>query len=106
MVKVKINPGKGLLIMDGHAGFGAAGSDIVCSGISAIVQALEYNLELDKDSEKLELELIKRSGFLRIEAKPREAWRQETEKKFRYTANALRMIKEEYPRAIRIHEEG
>lgn len=33
------------LTADGHAGYAEAGNDIVCAGISALVQSLVYSLE-------------------------------------------------------------
>ena len=106
MVKVKCNPRQLTLIMEGHAGVAARGNDLVCAGISAIVQALEYNLEKERDEKLEDLVITKRDGFFKIAAKAREPYQREMEKEFRYTVNGLRMVREDCPRAIRVHEEG
>ena len=69
MIKVSITKKSGLITKvqaQGHSGYGPAGEDIICAGVSALLQALKIGLEELAGSELASIE----DGFLACPVSP------------------------------------
>lgn len=108
MTKARMNWNRLKLTMEGHAGSGVKGRDIVCAAESMLTQALLQTLLDMQDGKKLALDWSgsPQIGFLQIEAAPAEGYREVTETCFRVAVTGLRMLEEKYPDYIRLKEDG
>lgn len=107
MTRVKMDWRRLVLDLDGHAGSGMYGQDIVCAAESMLTQALLQTL-IDMESEKklgLEWTGSPEIGFLHVEAAPAEGYRDEVTACYRMAVTGLRMLEERYPKYIRIEED-
>lgn len=91
MITVKTGPG--VLEVQGHAGWGPRGQDIVCAGASALVYALAGYLEETGDLLGCRLE----PGYALVQGRG-EA--------FRVAEKGLRMLAEAYPGAVEVRGDG
>ena len=107
MTKVKMDWKRLVLDMDGHAGSGIYGQDIVCAAESMLMQALLQTLIDMEQEKKLGMDWTggPDMGFVHVEAAPAEEYRQEAEAVFRVTVTGLRMLAEEYKDYIELEEE-
>ena len=107
MTKARMNWKRLVLDLDGHAGSGRRGQDIVCAAESMLTQALLQTLMDMEDEKKVSIEWTgsPEMGFIHIEAAPAEEYRQEAEAVFRVTVTGLRMLAEEYKDYIELEEE-
>lgn len=91
------------LTAEGHAGGGAYGEDVICAGISAIVQTLaQYLLRY----ELLMWPIIRlQPGASYIRGRPVPGYRRRTREAFRQAMDGLMIMAEQYPNHVRIIEE-
>ena len=96
------------LELNGHAGAGEHGHDIVCAAESMLTQALLQTLMEMNGEKKLWLEWTgsAAAGYLKTEAAPTEGHRAEVRACFRMCVTGLRMLAEKYPENIKLTEEG
>lgn len=64
MIRVMVR--KGAITIKGHAGYAAAGQDIVCAGVSALTQTMVKGI-LDLTEDKIEFSLTPGSAMVRYE---------------------------------------
>lgn len=89
------------ITVNGHAGQAEQGKDVVCAGVSAIVQALAECLERNRDSLSLcEVEI--QSGYARIHALPSEAFEQECKGIFAVARCGLEQLSKAFPQFVKI----
>lgn len=95
---------KGVLggfLVEGHACFGAYGTDIVCAGVSAIAQTALLGLQ-DVLGDAVESEM--REGYLRVRIDPKRAVEEGPRAVLRSLEMGLRAIERSYPGTVEIHE--
>ena len=107
MTKARMNWKRMVLDLDGHAGSGRRGQDIVCAAESMLTQALLQTLMDMEEERKVSIEWTgsPEMGFLHIEAAPAEEYTDEVSACFRVTVTGLRMLAEEYKDYIELEEE-
>lgn len=85
---------------------GHAGDTDVCTAISAISQTLLWNMEREKEKGTAKVfTRMEIPGMIVIRARPGPESRDAIRQMFRFTAEGLRMVAEEYPDNITIQEE-
>ncbi|MBQ2178746.1 MAG: ribosomal-processing cysteine protease Prp [Oscillospiraceae bacterium] len=107
MTRVKMDWRRLVLDMDGHAGSGMPGKDIVCAGESAIAQALLQTLGEMEEERKLGMVWTggPETGNLHIEAAPAEGYRDTVEALFRMMVTGLKLLEDSYPEYIMVEED-
>lgn len=92
------------LFVTGHAGAGPEGHDLVCAGVSALVEALAAAVEQMDQSDMLrsapEVHLLKGCGS--IQAAPKEEWMDAVLMVFWTIQNGLWKLAEQYPENIEV----
>ena len=94
---------KALMIVEGHADFGAVGEDIVCAGISTIVGAF-INSVLDEESNdrlKLHRKII-REGYVCLEIEKFDYSKERISGMIDGFLTGFVMLAEKYPQYVRI----
>ena len=108
MTKVWVNRADFRIEAEGHARQAEPGEDIVCAGISALMQSLLNVLFQEEENAYLTLDWYAdtESGSIRIHAKPYN-WRKEVIRAyFRLTVLGLKAIEDNYGEYIKVIEEG
>lgn len=54
---IVVRTGEGYISVDGHAGFAPPGQDIVCAGVTALVQTLALALERSEPAEDISINI-------------------------------------------------
>ena len=90
MIRVQWEPG--CLTVRGHAGYGPAGSDIVCAAVSALVYALVGSLR----QRDLVRELTIRPGFVHLAASG------DCQREMELVAEGIRQLAQRYPACVQI----
>lgn len=85
--------------MDGHAGYGAYGEDIVCAAVSSVAQAALLGL---KDFLGNRVSFKKRAGHLSVDIEPEAAAGAEARAIVRTLELAVLAIFKEYPDRIKV----
>lgn len=80
----------------GHSGYAPAGSDIVCAGVSALLNAFIDSARRDITTEEGEAKTI-------VRIKNRTG---ETEAKYKMLVTGLRAIETEFPEYLTIHDQA
>lgn len=92
------------LAVTGHAGAGPEGHDLVCAGVSALVEALVAAVERMDQSDILrsapEVHLLK--GFASIQVSPKEEWMDAVLMVYWTIQNGIWMLAEQYPENIKM----
>lgn len=85
--------------MTGHAGFAAAGQDIVCAAASMLAYTVAFNVWLANKYGKLEpsYEIQMQPGDVRISCRPKEVYREEIRLLFEYVRRGFELLKNNYP---------
>lgn len=87
--------------VEGHAGFGERGKDIVCAGVSAIAQTALYGLQdIAKDAVRFE----KREGYLAVTVDPETAREEGPRAVLRTLELGLMAIGRSYPGAFEFQD--
>lgn len=107
MIKVRVNKADFQIETYGHAGMAEEGHDIVCAGVSALMQALLNVLIREKEDSYLQLDWYAGNpGSMRIHAKPYN-WRKPIIRAyFKMTVLGLKAIEQDYGKYIKVTEEG
>lgn len=108
MTRIYVNRADFRIDAEGHADAGRKGEDIVCAGISALMQALLNILIREKDDGYLMLDWTadEERGSMMIHAKPFN-WRKPIVRAyFNMTVLGLRAIEQNYRKNIKVIEEG
>lgn len=85
--------------MTGHAGFAAAGQDIVCAAASMLAYTVAFNVWLADRDGKLETpcDIRMQPGNVRISCQPKEASREEIRLLFAYMQRGYDLLAKNYP---------
>lgn len=95
MIKVSVDENE--ISVSGHAGYAPTGSDIVCAGVTTLVQTLISSFELTGDTPEMEID----SGFFRLalyKLTPKGLFMTEVFLK------GIHMIAEEFPEYVLMHK--
>lgn len=97
MIKVAISDNE--LEMTGHAGFAAAGKDVVCAAASMLAYTIAFNVWIAGKDGKLEspCEIQMESGNVWISCRPKEAYREEVRLLFAYVQRGYDLLAKYYP---------
>lgn len=98
--------GKGEVVelwVSGHAGFADEGEDIVCAGVSALVETALIGLRKVARQKPLESERKKGHVWIRVEPGDPQAW-EKAQAILQTTLLGLKDIQKDYPAFIRISE--
>ena len=106
MTEARMDWGRMRITVEGHAGAAKEGEDIVCAGISMMVNALAGALEeaQERGRTTFTYERDDRAGIARIQANPQMGSMAEIKAYFRMCVRGLQMLKNQYPRNIDIKE--
>lgn len=107
MTEARMDWGRMRITVEGHANAAKAGEDIVCAGISMMVNALAGALEeaQERGRTTFTYERDDRAGRARIQANPKMGSMAEIKAYFRMCVKGLKMVQAEYPKYIRVREE-
>lgn len=90
--------------VDGHAGCGEKGQDIVCAGASMLTNALTRTLEEAEMRGRCEMKARNRDGSAVIWANPTMGALNEVKAYFRMVTTGMRMLQEAYPGKVILRE--
>ncbi|MGI6662263.1 MAG: ribosomal-processing cysteine protease Prp [Bacillota bacterium] len=101
------DPGRAVLCgfaLEGHAGYGKYGSDIVCAGVSAIAQTILFALQdiLGEDEVVCKVD----EGDMRVSIAPDRALEEGPKALLRAFEIGLRSIACSYPQSVSIDDTG
>ena len=80
----------------GHSGYAPAGSDIVCAGVSALLNAF-----IDSAGRDVAVEEADAKTVIQIKTHTKE-----TEAKFKMLVTGLKGIEDEFPEFVHIHDQA
>ena len=108
MTTIRVNRADFRIEAEGHAGKAKPGEDIVCAGISALMQALLNVLFREEEDGYLTLDWYaeQNSAAIRIHAKPFNFRKETIRAYFRMTLMGLKAIEQNYGEYIKVIEEG
>ena len=108
MTEARMEWQKNRLTLDGHAGGGPRGQDIICAAESMLTQALLQTLIDLEEEKKCSVDWIgsAEGGYLQVDAAAAAGYEETIETCFRMTVTGLRMLEERYPEHIKLTEEG
>lgn len=90
--------------MEGHAGAGTCGNDLVCAALSTLAQTLEKRcMEL---CEQMQPEIRKRSGYIHILCKPTKSARQKCRQMMDTIYAGCALLADNFPENVRLHGEN
>ncbi len=105
MTNVRYAPGEYRLRIEGHAGAGKPGEDLVCAAVTALAWTLIDALEQDDDF-RAEIFLDQTAGIMDLRCDPDS---DEAAEKCRYLleiiCGGLKLLEEHYPAHVRVTEE-
>lgn len=107
MTKIYCSTEKMYLRMNGHAGGGPAGQDVICAGLSTLACALinMLNEEQEKGHIIADWNIRPEPLEVSISAKPKtEHYRQRTKDYFRVIIMGLKAMAQNYPENIELKE--
>lgn len=106
MTRVWMNWDTLTLTASGHAGWAAAGKDIVCAGISALTCALVNQLEDAKERGRTQMtyDMDEKNGEIRISAIPASGYQREIKAYYRIVMTGLKAIAQQHRGHIKIRE--
>ena len=107
MIKVRVNRADFRIEVIGHAGQAEEGHDVVCAGVSAIMQALLNVLLQEEEDSYLQLDWYAGNpGNMHMYAKPYN-WRKPIVRAyFKMAVLGLKAIEQNYGKYIKVTEEG
>ena len=92
------------LEVDGHAGGGEKGKDLICAGVSAIISALCEALRLAENRGRCESECEDEDGHAEVWAFPSMGYSNEIRAYFKMCIAGLRLIARTYPGNVKVEE--
>jgi uncharacterized protein YsxB (DUF464 family) len=92
------------LEVDGHAGGGTAGNDLICAGASMLVSALGAALEQAEKRGRCEAECEDGDGHAMVWAYPGMGCSNEIRAYFKMCIAGFRMLAERYPGNVKMEE--
>lgn len=95
MIEIKVDETE--IRVDGHAGFGPPGQDIVCAGVSALFQTLIWSIE-DLTDARIEYDLMSGKAWLKHE----ESLTEDVNLLVRSFFIGIEAIRDTYPEFVRI----
>ena len=104
MTKAKMDWNRMRMEIEGHAGGGTKGNDIICAGESMLICALIGALEEAQTRGRCEMDYEDRDGYAMIWADPSIGCSNEIRAYFRMTMKGLRMLQEQYPEHVKAEE--
>ena len=106
MTKIEYNIEELFLNAEGHAGAAEPGEDIVCAGISALVQTLLNMMNEEEGNGRLTVWWMMEPGKTRIHVESVKSWKYGLIARtcFRMAVMGLKDIAEQYPEYIKIEE--
>lgn len=108
MTRIVMKGGEGWLMvhMEGHAGFGAYGSDPVCGGLSALAYTGARMLEeLDVEGRLAAAPLIRMEpGLAHLEASANREGKEVLRNLGRFLRGGFRLMAESFPTAVSLQE--
>ena len=91
------------IVLEGHSGFAAAGTDIVCAAASALF----YTLARELDYRKIEFTMTEGTETgAEIVAYPPDGFTLDTDVVFETVCTGYRMLAEEYPEHVTFTDES
>ena len=105
MTKATMNWNRMRMEIDGHAGGGTKGNDIICAGESMLICALIGALEEAQTRGRCEMDYEDRDGYAMVWADPSIGCSNEIRAYFRMAVKGMRMLQEQYPEHVSIKEE-
>lgn len=101
MIRVEYRRKYHTLTVSGHAGAAPFGEDIVCAGVSALVNALGVEVQIqDKQGCLLHMDVTITPGHALITALPWPWARGKTTRAFDMTARGLAMMARDWPKHV------
>lgn len=104
MTKVTYNSVEFIITMDGHAGYGPAGQDIVCAGLSTIIQTVHASLK--SRGIRYFLDLAEPEGFVSLKAYPKAEQRYPCTVIFDTAAEGFKLLADNYPDYVQYIKEA
>ncbi len=105
MTNVSYAPGAYRLRIEGHAGAGKAGEDLVCAAVTALGWTMIDAIDRDDDF-RAEIYVDQAAGIMDLSCDPETA---EAAEKCRYLleiiCGGLKLLEEQYPAHVRVTEE-
>lgn len=90
--------------IEGHAGGGTIGNDIICAGESMLISALIGALQEAEERGRCEMDYEDGDGHAMVWAFPHMGNSNEIRAYFRMTVKGFRMLQEQYPANVKIEE--
>lgn len=104
MTKITYNVAEFSLLLNGHAGYAPAGQDIVCAGISALIQTVPQSLR--SRGIRYFLDLGEPEGHVSIKAFPAVEQRYPCMVIFETIAEGFKLLAENYPDYVEYTKEA
>lgn len=105
MTRIVYEPERFMLSMEGHAGAGRFGEDLICAGLSALWNALECVMTADRMSVRCLRPVIRYGDGLRaIECSPDEEMETACKMALRTAAAGMRWMAEKFPSFVSYEE--
>lgn len=90
--------------VEGHAGAGEVGQDIVCAAASMLINALAGVLEEAEERGRMQYGFKTEDGKASVYANPNLGYLNEAKAYFRMCVKGFRMLAKEYPKNVDIKE--
>lgn len=101
MTRITYDPEELMLEVNGHAGHGAIGEDIVCAGVSALSFAL-MGAATDRAEYMAHLYINEKDGVIRVRCYPDEEHRDLCREMFNTVMQGYEVLAETYPDNVTI----
>lgn len=98
MTRVSYETGNHCMTMDGHAGAGEYGHDIVCAAASILMHTLEATV-MDNQT-VLQPSVSKRKGYARIQCEPTKRNKRRCEDIYRTIFRGYELLAQQYPEHV------
>ena len=95
------------LVMEGHAGSGPEGHDLVCSAVSALALTLAGNVKYMEAQEAVySVEVKLEEGYAEIQCTPYRRYKDSAQQIFRAICVGFELLATKYPENITYHVRG
>jgi uncharacterized protein YsxB (DUF464 family) len=91
-------------VVEGHAGFGEHGSDVVCAAVSALAQVILFTLQDILGESQVECSVDE--GNMRVSVAPAKAGEEGPRSLLRAFELGMRSIAQSYPQSVSIEDTG
>lgn len=106
MINISYDLENFIISAEGHAEYSAPGSDIVCAGISALLQSLAVYLTSKKEFFEVESQIETFGGFMVIKCCPKKKHKNEVRAVYELCVSGLSCIAKQYPRNAEVKFKG